>query len=67
MVDFQKSLPNLEKQINTKRVDIQVELDKYGRGPPTDPAQRNSFLIDVSVSVTKMTFFTEEQIKVSPY
>ncbi|XP_075870263.1 interferon-induced GTP-binding protein Mx-like isoform X2 [Nelusetta ayraudi] len=49
---IQKSLPNLEKQINTKRVDIQVELDKYGRGPPTDPAQRNSFLID------KVTTFT---------
>lgn len=65
--DFQKSLPNLEKQISQKRVDIQGQLDKYGRGPPTEPCQRNCFLIDVSVSVTKMRCFTEEQIKVMSY
>ncbi|KAL1282768.1 hypothetical protein QQF64_001571 [Cirrhinus molitorella] len=43
---IQKSLPRLEEQIETKLAETQKELEAYGNGPPTEPAERLSFLID---------------------
>uniref|UniRef100_A0A3Q0RRS7 Interferon-induced GTP-binding protein Mx n=1 Tax=Amphilophus citrinellus TaxID=61819 RepID=A0A3Q0RRS7_AMPCI len=45
---IEKSLPRLEEQIDEKLAQTQAELDRYGNGPPSDPAQRLIFLIDVS-------------------
>ena len=45
---FQKTLPRLEEQIEEKLKQTQAELDRYGNGPPSDPAERLVFLIDVS-------------------
>ncbi|CAJ1051457.1 interferon-induced GTP-binding protein Mx-like isoform X1 [Xyrichtys novacula] len=53
---IQRSLPNLERQIENKLKMTQAELDRYGDGPPTDINERLSFLID------KVTTFTQEAI-----
>uniref|UniRef100_A0A3B3QI63 MX dynamin like GTPase 1 n=1 Tax=Paramormyrops kingsleyae TaxID=1676925 RepID=A0A3B3QI63_9TELE len=37
---IQKSLPQLDVQIDRKMADIQAELKKYGEGPPTDGAEK---------------------------
>ncbi|XP_064183785.1 interferon-induced GTP-binding protein Mx3-like [Anguilla rostrata] len=51
---IEKSLPRLEQQIETKLEDTRAELDRYGKGPPEDPAERMYFLID------KVTAFTQD-------
>ncbi|XP_061089713.1 interferon-induced GTP-binding protein Mx3-like [Conger conger] len=51
---IEKSLPRLEQQIEVKLEDTHAELDKYGGGPPEDPAKRMYFLID------KVTAFTQD-------
>ncbi|XP_051993970.1 interferon-induced GTP-binding protein MxA-like isoform X2 [Xyrauchen texanus] len=53
---IQKSLPRLEEQIETKLEETQKELQAYGTGPPTDPAERLSFLIDKVTAFTQDTF-----------
>uniref|UniRef100_A0A3B3BJS2 Interferon-induced GTP-binding protein Mx n=1 Tax=Oryzias melastigma TaxID=30732 RepID=A0A3B3BJS2_ORYME len=46
---IEKSLPRLEEQIEEKLKQTQTELDRYGSGPPTDPVERQVFLIDKRV------------------
>lgn len=66
---LQRSLPELEKQMETKLKETHAKLDKLGCGPPTDCTERLGFLIDVSLMagchflhvgskrVTKLSFF----------
>ncbi|XP_059409562.1 interferon-induced GTP-binding protein MxA [Carassius carassius] len=56
---IQKSLPRLEEQIETKLAETQKELEAYGTGPPSDPAERLSFLID------KVTAFTHDMFNLT--
>uniref|UniRef100_A0A3Q0RHP9 Interferon-induced GTP-binding protein Mx n=1 Tax=Amphilophus citrinellus TaxID=61819 RepID=A0A3Q0RHP9_AMPCI len=56
---IEKSLPRLEEQIDEKLAQTQAELDRYGNGPPSDPAQRLIFLID------KVTAFTQDAISLT--
>ncbi|CAJ1076392.1 interferon-induced GTP-binding protein Mx-like isoform X1 [Xyrichtys novacula] len=56
---IQRSLPNLEKQIENKLKATCAELDRYGDGPPTDSNERLSFLID------KVTAFTQDAISLT--
>ncbi|XP_067258773.1 interferon-induced GTP-binding protein MxA-like isoform X2 [Chanodichthys erythropterus] len=56
---IQKSLPRLEEQIETKLAETQKELEAYGNGPPSDPAERLSFLID------KVTAFTHDMFSLT--
>uniref|UniRef100_A0A3Q0RQI3 Interferon-induced GTP-binding protein Mx n=1 Tax=Amphilophus citrinellus TaxID=61819 RepID=A0A3Q0RQI3_AMPCI len=69
---IEKSLPRLEEQIDEKLAQTQAELDRYGNGPPSDPAQRLIFLIDVSsltlcniyVATLKVTAFTQDRTSI---
>ncbi|KAM8916841.1 interferon-induced GTP-binding protein Mx-like [Spinachia spinachia] len=54
---IQRSLPQLEKQIEMKITESQEKLDKCGSGPPLDAADRLGFLID------KLAAFTQEAIR----
>uniref|UniRef100_A0A8C2IAQ3 Uncharacterized protein n=1 Tax=Cyprinus carpio TaxID=7962 RepID=A0A8C2IAQ3_CYPCA len=56
---IQRSLPRLEEQIETKLAETQKELEKYGNGPPSDPAERLSFFID------KVTAFTQDMFNLT--
>ncbi|KAG7463692.1 hypothetical protein MATL_G00179310 [Megalops atlanticus] len=56
---IEKSLPRLEEQIEAKLADTQLELERYGTGPPTDPTERLYFLID------KVTGFTQDIINLT--
>ncbi|XP_048835188.1 interferon-induced GTP-binding protein Mx3-like [Brienomyrus brachyistius] len=56
---IEKSLPQLDDQIERKIAEIQTELEKYGKGPPRDAAGRKVFLID------KLTEFTRDIINLS--
>ncbi|XP_077061452.1 interferon-induced GTP-binding protein MxB [Siphateles boraxobius] len=56
---IQKSLPRLEEQIEAKLAETQRELEAYGNGPPSDPAERLSFLID------KVTSFTHDTLNLT--
>nr|AZL95661.1 Mx1 protein [Miichthys miiuy] len=56
---IQKSLPRLEEQIEKKLIQTQTDLDRYGNGPPSDPAESLSFLID------RMTAFTQDAISLT--
>ncbi|XP_067261404.1 interferon-induced GTP-binding protein MxB-like [Chanodichthys erythropterus] len=56
---IQKSLPQLEEQIEAKLTETQKELEKYGNGPPSDPAERLSFLSD------KVTAFTKDALRLT--
>ncbi|RXN18992.1 interferon-induced GTP-binding -like protein [Labeo rohita] len=56
---IQKSLPRLEEQIETKLAETMKELEAYGNGPPSDPAERLSFLID------KVTAFTHDMFNLT--
>ncbi|KAJ7998949.1 hypothetical protein DPEC_G00210300 [Dallia pectoralis] len=56
---IEKSLPRLEEQIEAKLAETQAELDKYGTGPPADPAEKLYFLID------RVTAFTQDAISLS--
>ncbi|KAG7463693.1 hypothetical protein MATL_G00179320 [Megalops atlanticus] len=49
---IEKSLPRLEEQIEAKMADTQLELEKYGTGPPTDPTERLYFLINDIINLT---------------
>ncbi|XP_067258544.1 interferon-induced GTP-binding protein MxB isoform X4 [Chanodichthys erythropterus] len=62
---IQKSLPRLEEQIEAKLAETQKELEAYGNGPPSDPAERLSFLIDKVTSFTHDTLnlTTGEEVK----
>ncbi|KAM9409427.1 interferon-induced GTP-binding protein Mx-like [Pholidichthys leucotaenia] len=53
---IEKSLPRLEEQIEEKIALTQAEMERYGNGPPSDPAERLVFLID------KVTAFTQDAI-----
>uniref|UniRef100_A0A671MMW9 Interferon-induced GTP-binding protein MxA-like n=1 Tax=Sinocyclocheilus anshuiensis TaxID=1608454 RepID=A0A671MMW9_9TELE len=56
---IQRSLPHLEEQIENKLAETQKELEKYGNGPPSDPAERLSFFID------KVTAFTQDMFNLT--
>ncbi|XP_032369868.1 interferon-induced GTP-binding protein Mx [Etheostoma spectabile] len=56
---IQRSLPQLEEQIEKKLRQTQAELEKYGNGPPPDATERLSFLID------KVTAFTYDAISLA--
>ncbi|KAM4587557.1 interferon-induced GTP-binding protein Mx isoform 2-T2 [Odontesthes bonariensis] len=56
---IEKSLPRLEEQIEEKLKQTQAELDRYGNGPPSEPAERLVFLID------KVTAFTQDAISLT--
>ncbi|KAG5852399.1 hypothetical protein ANANG_G00062000 [Anguilla anguilla] len=43
---IEKSLPRLEEQIEAKVAETQADLERYGDGPPTEPAERMYFLIN---------------------
>lgn len=45
---LQRSLPRLEQQVEEKLTQTQVELERYGTGPPPEAAERLLYLIDVS-------------------
>ena len=47
---FQRCLPRLEEQVEEKLAQTQAEMERYGTGPPSDPAERLIFLIDVRAS-----------------
>uniref|UniRef100_A0A671SHD2 Dynamin-type G domain-containing protein n=1 Tax=Sinocyclocheilus anshuiensis TaxID=1608454 RepID=A0A671SHD2_9TELE len=48
-----------KEQIETKLAETQKELEAYGNGPPSDPAERLSFLID------KVTAFTHDMFNLT--
>ncbi|KAI4886761.1 hypothetical protein NFI96_027917 [Prochilodus magdalenae] len=56
---IERSLPRLEEQIEAKLAETQVELERYGDGPPTDPSERIYFLID------KVTAFTQDALNLT--
>ncbi|KAF5884248.1 interferon-induced GTP-binding protein Mx1, partial [Clarias magur] len=56
---IERSLPRLEEQIEAKLSETQAELDGYGLGPPSEPAERIFFLID------KVTAFTQDGINLT--
>ncbi|XP_008289661.1 interferon-induced GTP-binding protein Mx [Stegastes partitus] len=56
---IERSLPRLEEQIEEKLAQTQAELDRYGNGPPSDPAERLIFVID------KVTAFTQDAISLT--
>ncbi|KAM4612489.1 interferon-induced GTP-binding protein Mx3-like isoform 1-T2 [Polymixia lowei] len=56
---IEKSLPNLEQQIEEKLAQTQAELDRYGTGPPSDTAEKLLFLID------KVTAFCQDAISLT--
>uniref|UniRef100_A0A671UP42 Interferon-induced GTP-binding protein Mx n=1 Tax=Sparus aurata TaxID=8175 RepID=A0A671UP42_SPAAU len=56
---IEKSLPQLEKQIEEKLAQTRAELERYGSGPPSDAAERVVFLID------KVTAFTQDAISLT--
>lgn len=56
---IEKSLPQLEEQIEEKLEQTRAELERYGNGPPSDPAERVVFLID------KVTAFNQDAISLT--
>ncbi|XP_057188431.1 interferon-induced GTP-binding protein MxB-like [Triplophysa rosa] len=62
---IEKSMPRLEEQIEAKLAQTQKELEAYGTGPPSDPLERLSFLIDKVTAFTQDTFnlTTGEEVK----
>ncbi|XP_036419898.1 interferon-induced GTP-binding protein Mx1-like [Colossoma macropomum] len=56
---IEKSLPRLEEQIEAKLAETQAELERYGNGPPTEPAERIYFLID------KVTAFNQDALNLT--
>ncbi|XP_054482825.1 interferon-induced GTP-binding protein Mx [Anoplopoma fimbria] len=62
---IERSLPRLEEQIEEKLAQTQAELERYGSGPPSDPAERLIFLIDKVTSFTQdaMSLTTGEELK----
>ncbi|XP_065110264.1 interferon-induced GTP-binding protein MxB-like [Paramisgurnus dabryanus] len=62
---IQKSMPRLEEQIEAKLAETQKELEAYGTGPPSEPAERLRFLIDKVTAFIQDTFnlATGEEVK----
>nr|Q000A9.1 RecName: Full=Interferon-induced GTP-binding protein Mx; AltName: Full=Interferon-inducible Mx protein [Larimichthys crocea]ABJ56003.1 Mx protein [Larimichthys crocea] len=56
---IERSLPRLEEQIEEKLEQTRAELERYGNGPPTDPAEKLVFLTD------KVTAFTQDAIRLT--
>ncbi|XP_048835192.1 interferon-induced GTP-binding protein Mx3-like isoform X2 [Brienomyrus brachyistius] len=56
---IEKSLPQLEDQIERKIAENDAALKKYGEGPPTDAADRKAFLTN------KLTKFTQDIMNLS--
>ncbi|XP_067298943.1 interferon-induced GTP-binding protein MxB-like isoform X2 [Pseudorasbora parva] len=56
---IQKSLPNLKEQIDERLTETQMELEKYGKRLPLDPAERWNILRD------KLKAFTEDTLKLT--
>uniref|UniRef100_UPI0037E7FF43 interferon-induced GTP-binding protein Mx isoform X1 n=2 Tax=Semicossyphus pulcher TaxID=241346 RepID=UPI0037E7FF43 len=56
---IERSLPRLEEQIEEKLAQTREEMERYGKGPPPDPAERLVFLID------KVTEFTQDAISLT--
>uniref|UniRef100_A0A674N6G6 Interferon-induced GTP-binding protein Mx n=1 Tax=Takifugu rubripes TaxID=31033 RepID=A0A674N6G6_TAKRU len=56
---IEKSLPRLEEQIEEKLAHTRAELERYGTGPPSDPAEKVTFLMD------KLTAFTHDAISLT--
>uniref|UniRef100_A0A672ZBC3 Interferon-induced GTP-binding protein Mx n=1 Tax=Sphaeramia orbicularis TaxID=375764 RepID=A0A672ZBC3_9TELE len=56
---IEKSLPRLEEQIEVKLAQTQAEMERYGSGPPTDAAERLTFLID------KVTAFNQDALNLT--
>lgn len=56
---IKRSLPQLEAQIKQKLIQTNAELERYGDGAPSDPAEGLSFLID------KVTAFTQDAISLT--
>ncbi|XP_071349757.1 interferon-induced GTP-binding protein Mx-like [Trachinotus anak] len=56
---IQRSLPQLEQQIEEKLKNTREELDKYGSGPPSDAIGRLGYLID------RVTEFTQDVINLT--
>ncbi|XP_056588126.1 interferon-induced GTP-binding protein MxB-like [Triplophysa dalaica] len=56
---IEKSMPQLEEQIEAKLAETLKELEAYGTGPPSDPSVRLSFLID------KVTAFTQDMFNLT--
>uniref|UniRef100_A0AAV2M8V9 GED domain-containing protein n=1 Tax=Knipowitschia caucasica TaxID=637954 RepID=A0AAV2M8V9_KNICA len=53
------SLPRLEEQIEEKLAQTHLELERYGRGPPSEAGQRLIFLMD------KVTAFTQDALSLT--
>lgn len=62
---IEKSMPRLEEQIEAKLAETQKELEAYGTGPPSEPAERLRFLIDKVTAFIQDTFnlATGEEVK----
>ncbi|CAK6958698.1 interferon-induced GTP-binding protein Mx-like [Scomber scombrus] len=56
---IERSLPRLGEQIEDKLAQTQAELEKYGTGPPSDAADRLTFLID------KMSAFNQDALSLT--
>ncbi|KAA0722604.1 Interferon-induced GTP-binding protein [Triplophysa tibetana] len=56
---IEKSMPRLEEQIEAKLAETLKELEAYGSGPPSDPSERLSFLID------KVTAFIQDMFNLT--
>ncbi|KAK7916731.1 hypothetical protein WMY93_012492 [Mugilogobius chulae] len=56
---FLKFSSSTRNQIEEKLAQTQVELERYGTGPPTDPGERIVFLID------KVTAFTQDALSLT--
>ncbi|XP_074526612.1 interferon-induced GTP-binding protein Mx-like isoform X2 [Halichoeres trimaculatus] len=59
VLHIQRSLPQLEKQIETKLRKTREELDRYGNGPPADVNEGLSFLFD------RVNAFTQDAISLN--
>lgn len=56
---IEMSLPRLEEQIEEKLAQTQVDLERYGSGPPSDEAERLVYLID------KITVFNQDALSLT--
>uniref|UniRef100_A0AAR2IPB2 Interferon-induced GTP-binding protein Mx n=1 Tax=Pygocentrus nattereri TaxID=42514 RepID=A0AAR2IPB2_PYGNA len=66
---IEKSLPRLEEQIEAKLAETQAELERYGDGPPTEPAERIYFLIDKVTAFNQdaLSLTIGEELKTTPH
>ncbi len=59
----QKSLPQLNEQIQKKLWDLRNELKEYEAGPPRDPRGAKQFLIQVRTLRIELSSAEEQQIE----